>query len=84
MEYGGIVACLDDLYVKSGWRNKGLSSGALVEVRNFCEELGIRALTVEVGYDNDPAQTVYRRVGFVESPDRQLLTLPLSAPTHIL
>ena len=83
MEYGGIVACLDDLYVKSGWRNKGLSSSALIEVRNFCEALGIRALTVEVGYDNGPAQTVYRRVGFVEAPNRQLLALALSAPTHI-
>ena len=82
MEYGGIIACLDDLYVKSGWRNKGLSSGALAEVRNFCEGVGIRALTVEVGHDNGPAQTVYRRAGFAEAANRQLLALALAAPTH--
>jgi GNAT superfamily N-acetyltransferase len=84
MEYGGIIACLDDLYVKSGWRNKGLSSGALAEVRSFCERVGIRALTVEVGHDNGPAQTVYRRAGFAEAANRQLLALALAAPTHAL
>jgi GNAT superfamily N-acetyltransferase len=83
MEYGGMIACLDDLYVMQGWRNKGLSSGALAELRNFCEGVGIRALTVEVGHDNGPAQTVYRRAGFVEAAYRQLLALALAAPTHI-
>ncbi len=84
MEYSGLVACLDDLYVRPDWRNKGFSTGALVEVRNFCERVGIRALTVEVGHNNGPAQTIYRRVGFAEAADRQLLVLALAAPTHIL
>ena len=84
MEYGGIIACLDDLYVMPAWRNKGLSRAALLEVRRFCEAAGIRAITVEVGHNNGPAQHVYRRVGFTEPADRQLLTLPLAAPTHIV
>jgi GNAT superfamily N-acetyltransferase len=84
MEYSGLIACLDDLYVKPDWRNRGLSTGALIEVRNFCERVGIRALTVEVAHNNGPAQTVYRRVGFAEAADRQLLALALAAPTHIL
>jgi len=84
MEYSGLIACLDDLYVKPDWRNRGLSTKALIEVRNFCKQAGIRALTVEVGHNNGPAQKVYRRVGFAEAADRQLLALPLAAPTHIL
>jgi GNAT superfamily N-acetyltransferase len=84
MEYSGLVACLDDLYVKPDWRNKGLGTGALVDVRNFCARARIRALTVEVGHNNGPAQTLYRRVGFAEAADRQLLALALGAPTHIL
>jgi GNAT superfamily N-acetyltransferase len=84
MEYCGLVACLDDLYVKPDWRNKGLSTAALVEVRHFCDRAGIRALTVEVGHKNGPAQTVYRRAGFAEAADRQLLALALAPPTHIL
>lgn len=84
MEYGGMVACLDDLYVKPEWRNRGLSTDALADVRNFCEAAGIRALTVEVSPENGPAQTVYRRVGFAESAGRQILALALAAPTHIV
>jgi GNAT superfamily N-acetyltransferase len=84
MEYGGLIGCLDDLYVKPDWRNRGLSTGALVEARNFCEKADIRALTVEVGHNNGPAQTVYRRVGFAETAGRLLLALALAPPTHIL
>jgi RimJ/RimL family protein N-acetyltransferase len=59
-------------------------STAFFEIRSFCERLGIRAVTVEVDHNNGPAQTVYRRVGFAEAADRQLLDLALAAPTHIL
>ena len=82
MEYAGLMACLDDLYVIPSHRNSGLSTAALMQVRGFCEESGIRALTVEVGHGNGPAQTVYRRVGFVEAADRQLLALALANPAH--
>jgi GNAT superfamily N-acetyltransferase len=83
MEYGGVVACLDDLYVQPSWRNQGLSRAALCEVRRFCEGSGIRALTVEVSHNNGPAQSVYRRVGFAECADRQVLALALAAPAHL-
>jgi GNAT superfamily N-acetyltransferase len=84
MEYAGLVACLDDLYVKPEWRNKGFSTAALIEIRSFCQSAGIRALTVEVGHNNGPAQTVYRRIGFAEAADRQLLALALAPPAHIV
>ncbi len=83
MEYGGIIACLDDLYVKQLWRNQGLATAALKETQQFCQRAGIRALTVEVGHANGPAQTAYRKAGFTEAPDRQLLVLPLAAPAHL-
>lgn len=82
MEYGGTLACVDDLYVRPEWRNRGLSTRALQEVRAFCETAGVRAMTVEVAYDNQPAQKVYRRIGFGEAVNRQLLALPLAAPSH--
>lgn len=82
MEYGGLTACLDDLYVRAAYRNRGLSTSALAEMREFCRGIGARAVSVEVGRDNGPAQTVYRRAGFVET-DRQLLTLALDDPVHL-
>jgi GNAT superfamily N-acetyltransferase len=83
MEYGGLIGCLDDLYVSPAWRNRGLSTAALAQVRHFCRNSGMRALTVEVGHDNGPARNVYRRAGFEEAADRVLLALPLAAPTHL-
>jgi ribosomal protein S18 acetylase RimI-like enzyme len=82
MEYGGLLACLDDLYIIPEFRNGGLSTAALDHLRAFCEELDIRAITVEVAPNNGPAQTVYRRLGLTEASGRQLLVLPLAKPVH--
>lgn len=82
MEYGGLMACLDDLFVVPQSRNRGLSTAALVQIHDFCKSIGIRAITVEVHHGNGPAQTVYRRAGFAEAPDRQLLALALASPAH--
>jgi len=84
MEYAGTIACLDDLFVRPAWRNRGLSQQALLQIRSFCEAAGIRAMTVEVGIGNWPAQKVYRRIGFAEEADRQLLALGLAPPAHVL
>ena len=84
MEYGGLIACLDDLFVRPDWRNQGLGAAALIELRSFCETEGIRAITVEAGDNNGPAQAVYRRAGFLQAANRQLLTLGLAAPAHVL
>jgi GNAT superfamily N-acetyltransferase len=82
MEYGGFMACLDDLFVLPEHRNRGLGTGALHHIRAFCEGLGIRAITVEAAPNNGPAQKVYRRLGLTEAPGRQLLVLPLAKPAH--
>jgi GNAT superfamily N-acetyltransferase len=84
MEYGGMIAYLDDLYIIPEHRNRGLSTTMLGQVRDLCKELGILAITVEVAPNNGPAQTVYRRMGLAETPNRQLLSLPLSKPTHVV
>ena len=84
MEYGGLIGCLDDLFVVPQSRNKGLSTAALIQVRDFCKTSGVRAITVEVGFSNGPAQAVYRRLGLADAPDRQLLALALAQPTHVL
>ena len=82
MEYGGTKAILDDLFVRIAYRNRGLSFQSLTEIRSYCQQNGIRSLSVEVGPANGPAQRVYRRIGFVDVPNRQWLSLPLASATH--
>ncbi len=84
MEYAGMIACIDDLFVLAAYRNRGLSTAALEEIRAYCEENQLRGMTVEVGGDNAPAQKVYRRVGFQTLENRQLLGLSLGQPAHIV
>ena len=81
LEFGGRCAWVEDLFVRRDFRRRGLGRAALRQVRAECEALGVRAIHVEVGRQNDAAQSVYRAAGLFEV-DRQLLTLPLAAPTH--
>jgi GNAT superfamily N-acetyltransferase len=80
MEYGGLMACIDDLFVVPQSRNRA----ALVQVRDFCKTINVRAITVEVSHSNGSAQTVYRRLGLAEAPDRQILALALASPARVV
>ena len=77
MEFGGRNAFVDDLFIQSAFRGAGLGTSALEEVRAFCRARDVRALHLETGRDNAPAQALYRRAGF-KVTDRQLLTLVLA------
>jgi ribosomal protein S18 acetylase RimI-like enzyme len=81
MEYGGLIAFVDDLFIQKAFRRAGLGRAALEEVRGFCASRGVRAIQVETGHDNSPALALYRRVGFVDT-ERQLLALRIADPTH--
>jgi ribosomal protein S18 acetylase RimI-like enzyme len=77
MEYGGLDAFVDDLYVRPDYRGQGIGTQALEEARTFSVASGVRAIHLEVGHDNAAAKALYRKVGF-EDTGRQLLTLRLA------
>jgi ribosomal protein S18 acetylase RimI-like enzyme len=81
MEFGGRSAFLDDLFIRSLHRGRGLGQAALAAMRAECEALGVRAVHLEAARDNGAAQELYRRAGFA-GRDLQLLTLRLSKPLH--
>ncbi len=81
MEYGGRSAFIDDLFVRPALRNRGVGRALVARARAICEDLGVRAMHLEVARSNGPAKAVYFGVGF-ERTDRELLTLGLAAPTH--
>jgi len=83
MEYGGVDGFVDDLFIREGFRGSGLGTLAIAAARAFCEERGVRALHLEVDRGNAVAQQLYRRAGF-EGNERQLLTLRLAPPLHVV
>lgn len=78
IEYGGVDAFLDDLFVRPAFRGMGLGRVAVNTARAYCESRGVRAMHLEVDRANAAAQRLYRSAGF-EDNDRQLLTLRLSS-----
>jgi GNAT superfamily N-acetyltransferase len=42
MEYGGLMAFVDDFFVRPAFRNSGLGSAALAAARDACAMLGVR------------------------------------------
>jgi len=82
MEYGGLIAFVDDLFVQKAFRCAGLATAALAEATVWCASRGVRAIQVETGHDNIAAVAVYRRAGFVNT-ERLLLALPFANPTHV-
>jgi ribosomal protein S18 acetylase RimI-like enzyme len=81
MEYGGRAAVVDDFYVRPEARGEGIGKAALAAARRACENLGMRAMRVEVGVDNTAARAVYRSAGFESLPDHGLMTVTLAPPS---
>jgi GNAT superfamily N-acetyltransferase len=77
IEYGGLRGFIDDFYVASQYRKRGLGGAALAEVKAACRRRGVRALLVDTERHNEPALSAYRRVGFTDA-GRTMLTLSLS------
>lgn len=82
MEHGGLAAVIDDFYLRPKARGEGLGKATLAAVRRACEDLGLRALRVEVGADNAVAQAVYRSAGLEPLPGHDLMQLALAPPAH--
>jgi ribosomal protein S18 acetylase RimI-like enzyme len=64
IEFGGVDALLDELYLEPEARGVGLGRRALAVAEAACVELGIRSLHLEVERDKTSAQELYRKCGF--------------------
>jgi ribosomal protein S18 acetylase RimI-like enzyme len=77
LEYFGYAAFIEDLYISSDYRNKGLGRRALEAAETECRKRGILALHLEVGTGNVNGKRLYERFGFTTT-DRKLLNKPLT------
>jgi len=64
LEYGGRDVFVDELFLIPEYRGRGFGSAALSAAENFCRDVGVRALHLEVETDKTGAQALYRRWGF--------------------
>lgn len=73
LEHHGVVAFVDEVFVMSASRGRGLGTRALALAETECRALGVRTLQLEVERENIAAQELYRRSGF-NNHGRFLLT----------
>lgn len=72
-EYRGRDGIVDELYVEPASRRRGLARAALGALLAEAAAEGLCAVHLEVERQSDPAERLYRSLGFAGN-DRQLLT----------
>jgi ribosomal protein S18 acetylase RimI-like enzyme len=77
LEYGGLDAYVDELFVKPEFRGRGFASQALGFLTLECQKLNVVALHLEVDVNNHSAKALYAKLGF-KSTARELLNKDLS------
>jgi ribosomal protein S18 acetylase RimI-like enzyme len=73
LELHGKFALLDELYVREAFRRRKLGKAVIAFAESVCKQMGIKALRLEVGHENDAAQGLYRASGFAQE-SRHLFT----------
>jgi GNAT superfamily N-acetyltransferase len=72
-EFHGRFALFDELYLREPFRRQKLGKAVVVFAEDLCRKAGIKALRLEVGRENQPAQSLYLASGFKED-ERNLMT----------
>ncbi len=73
IEYEGKNAFIDELFLMSDARGKGIGGQVLTLIKKAAQELGIKALHLEAERSNLRAISLYHKFGF-KDPDRVLMT----------
>ena len=73
LEFAGRYALVDELYVREGWRGRGIGARALELAAEACRGLGVAAVRLEVDTWNMRAMALYRRLGF-ELQERYMMS----------
>lgn len=77
LEYRGRDAFIDEFYIRPNYRGQGIGTQTLAFVEDACQVLGVKALHLEVDFENPDAQRLYHRVGY-QPHNRFLMTKNLA------
>ncbi len=64
------IYMLNDLFVDSNYRNKGVGNILIQAAKNLCIKNNNKGLSIQTAFDN-PAQHLYERLGFKKDTDLQ-------------
>lgn len=64
VEFGGMDAFIDEIYVRPAIRGRGIASEVLITLPGALAQGGVKAMHLEVDRDNAVAQRLYTRAGF--------------------
>lgn len=78
IEFGGRDAFVDEFYIASAERGKGIGGRVLKEIAALLQVRGIVAVHLEVDGMNEQARAAYARAGFLSRDKYHVLSLELS------
>ncbi|SNR41153.1 GNAT family N-acetyltransferase [Puniceibacterium sediminis] len=64
IEYGGMDAIIDELYIRPAVRGRGMAGEAINALAQALKQSTIKALHLEVDRSNEAATSLYQRCGF--------------------
>ncbi len=76
LEFGGVYALLDELYLEPDSRGQGVGQTGIDVATSWAKQNAIHALRLEVSHRNSGARKLYERRGFT-ADGRDMLTLRL-------
>jgi GNAT superfamily N-acetyltransferase len=82
LEFKGKCAFIDELFIREGYRGKGIGTRALAFLKENARVMGVKALRLEVERKNADALQLYRKAGFVIE-NRDLLTVRLAEEKYL-
>ncbi|MEM6305673.1 MAG: GNAT family N-acetyltransferase [Pseudomonadota bacterium] len=77
VEFGGLDAIIDEIYIRPGVRGRGIASEALIALPRALSAYGLRAVHLEVDRTQTAAVKLYRRAGFRERDNYMFMSKPL-------
>src|ERR1051326_163633 len=73
LEFHGRFALFDELYLREPFRRQKLGKAVVAFAEELCKKADIKAMRLEVGRENQPAQSLYKAAGFKQD-ERNLMT----------
>lgn len=74
VEFGGLDAFVDELYIRPAVRGRGMGAEALNGIAKAMKDAGVRALHLEAARDDEVLQRFYSRARFEPRPGFMLMS----------